>query len=1066
MTSTQLSPRFVVFVVVSLISHLLELAASGLLCHALLQQGQLKTPWFSVAAGLLIIPLVLLQLASAVLTLRRKGDSASGCEVTATAILHLLQLGFISRHFAVLQEAPPSTARAELAEMIVLRLAFALSSGCTLLLLQGYLLLSDAHEPGWAWAVYVVALTTLLSVTWALATFRRRASELDLDSVLITWPGTVLKVTWRGGEVLVRVLCLGLFASLYTHWIFLVLGLHWLAMAACLCIPVITALDWRGAGSGRRAVFCLLTSFAYIFAFINTSAENAVFRYTFYYVVLFLENATLIAVWLVQCSSAEFERNSVYVYIAAPVFAVYITAMIVYYKFFHVAGDKAIPGNIGCSAVTACASCKLGSHSAHPPIPPRPGVNGGWLQSAVYCGQYYKHAAQDSLLDSVSERNSTATVSSSHARLQHKLATIHDHVSEHEGSEPGPPCSHPQHHHHHPYQHHDHGVCPVAVSQTAVKSEAGSPRGKLPRRKEKKKKSLARNTTSESELSSVRTDCDMSEGSGSNKRPVWLPSGDSNFANQLLNYSLETFDTADTADDERSSVATGCHGYHANIPRSPRGGELSSPRHLHQHHHQHHHPVPGVVGGASLQRHGDHHWYSDGYSTDRTLDWPRLPMTSLQRGGVWGMADTESEGCTGCQCCHGDSEVSSIMRSITSVPEPTDETQDEGQNSEGYHSQPRGHKHSHRPHHHHHHERSLDPSSGCNKKQKLDKFSPRDLNTVSENNRLSKHSKISTKDSGFRREEILSSPASDPSYGPKAKRKHSPRRKVHTSEKYEKATSKSKVLDDPISINNCLPQVTMCSDDKDVEEETVVQSDKLASELLQHSVSGDKKRKKDRINSSSAGVSDPRFSVRVMADVTDVLEEQTSHVRSLDQGQVKGKGKGGSINSPRVEEPNKGKGINDESQVEETNKDTYAVSAHAKNKSKVSRVPSSSLAVDNANEELKGVEADNVPDEEKEKESEGQEASPNTSESGERSDEIIYENIWQVKPPLVKPSLLQQVRGVTSVPSKPCRKTAGKDVWYVCSESEDSALPPEALSSSVDGFTASDESDISMEIVI
>ena len=92
MTSSQLTPRFVIFVVVSLISHLLELATSSLLCHSLLQQDNLKTPWFSVAAGLLILPLVLLQLASAVLTLRRRGDNATSCEVTATAVLHVLQV--------------------------------------------------------------------------------------------------------------------------------------------------------------------------------------------------------------------------------------------------------------------------------------------------------------------------------------------------------------------------------------------------------------------------------------------------------------------------------------------------------------------------------------------------------------------------------------------------------------------------------------------------------------------------------------------------------------------------------------------------------------------------------------------------------------------------------------------------------------------------------------------------------------------------------------------------------------------------------------------------------------
>ena len=63
-----------------------------------------------------------------------------------------------------------------------------------------------------------------------------------------------------------------------------------------------------------------------------------------------------------------------------------------------------------------------------------------------------------------------------------------------------------------------------------------------------------------------------------------------------------------------------------------------------------------------------------------------------------------------------------------------------------------------------------------------------------------------------------------------------------------------------------------------------------------------------------------------------------------------------------------------------------------------------------------------------------------------------------------------QTKGQCSRPSRQGRQlTSGRqDPWYVCSESEDSALPPETFSSSIDdGFTATDvDSDGSLELII
>ncbi|GFO48100.1 Xk-related protein [Plakobranchus ocellatus] len=1048
MTSSELSPRFVVFVVVSLLTHLLELAASGLLCHVIMRQDSLRTPWLSVAAGLLIIPLVAVQLASAVCLLRRKGEAATGCETTTTAVLHVLQLGFISRHFAILQDAPLASKRAEVAEMLLLRMAFAFTSGCTLGLLQAYLVLRDAHDPTWAWAVGLVAGVTLLSITWALTNYRRALPETSLDLGLVTWPGTPLKMLWRAGEVLTRLLALGLFASLYKQWVFLVLGLHWIAMLACVCIPAMTSLDWRSTGCLRRATICLMTSFAYIFAFLNTSGDNAVFRYTFFYVMLFLENTTLVTVWLVQCSSQEMSRNFPFVIAAAIAFITSIVSMIVYHKFFHVPLDDktTVPVAVSADATSAscgsasCVSCKHSNKapaSVHPPIPPRPGVAGTWLnqyQSAVYCGQYYKHTVQDSLLDSISDLNSSITVSSTHARLQQKLAAIDDEAKNHDSGSSNS---------------RQRSSCQQKPSRqtAAVKEEISkskSPKNKWRKRSPSKKKDKGEKT--DSDMMSSTTDADHSEDSNSPKRPVWLPSGDSAFANQLL------FDAADTADDERSSVATGNQG-----PRNVEPSSLSPRDIVTASHAAAQKSSQGHVG-AAYQSSGEHHWYSDGYSTDRTLDWPgQLQERLWGSGGIPGQHDSDPD-CYNCDCLHRDSEFSSIMCSISPAA-PTDDVQGRHQclhhnhHHHNIHQLPH-HRYLQQQHRHRsgakglqrsHQQQSLH-SYGCEDRTAdcidcKDTLTPLGLDRIQEQPMPRPHK--DTKSELFTgRSPRLPSPASDPSYGPKSKKKHSPRRKQHTlssrPDKSTSSTSTSQQAQTSKANSSHLPQTNVSILDADSE---FRQNDRLARELLQtpHLAEAE--------SGSATKISDPRFTVRVMTATSRENGNSSENKQLAPDKDCESQH--GSKNVSNTSAKNIAK---------EDNKKTSLSRSKAQHESKASSVSDSD-------------KAETAPD------STSISAPSQTSGSTSAGD-VIYENIWQAehihrgKKPRGSTGEQTNLSGETM----PARSkhgrirtagSAGRDPWYVCSESEDSALPPEALSSSVDGFTASDnDSDVSVEIVI
>jgi hypothetical protein len=95
---------FVTFVLFSLVSHVAELALTALVALTLYHDVIYRDVFFPLTSGLLILPMVLVQLVSAVFLLRRRGDSMAGCQVAAWAALHLLQLAFLWRHLMLLQD--------------------------------------------------------------------------------------------------------------------------------------------------------------------------------------------------------------------------------------------------------------------------------------------------------------------------------------------------------------------------------------------------------------------------------------------------------------------------------------------------------------------------------------------------------------------------------------------------------------------------------------------------------------------------------------------------------------------------------------------------------------------------------------------------------------------------------------------------------------------------------------------------------------------------------------------------------------------------------------------------
>ena len=318
------SASFWLYLLLSLTLHLAELSLSALQAFALYRDFSQRDVMFSLTAGLIILPLVLVQLLSAIFLLRRRGDAMTGREAAWMGALHVLQLAFVWRHVTLLRKhaafVHQKKERNELRELFVLRLVFTFTGGFPLVLSQLYLLMIQAHLGGWSWVLYASLAASAISCTYSTCTCRWKEPQEDMsgaDGVWLkfAWPGSLLLVLWRVGEMASRTIVLALFASLYGPWIFLVLGFHWIFMFVCLSLPQTASQSLPGV-SGHRAALCLMTSYSFVWCYISVSDVKRAIWYTLYYVITFLELCTLSIVWLIESNSDTLESRYVLVWLS------------------------------------------------------------------------------------------------------------------------------------------------------------------------------------------------------------------------------------------------------------------------------------------------------------------------------------------------------------------------------------------------------------------------------------------------------------------------------------------------------------------------------------------------------------------------------------------------------------------------------------------------------------------------------------------------------------------------------------------------------------------------------
>ena len=122
-----LSGCFAVYVFLSLLLHLAEVVLNTYFVVNLFTDRTLPATWFTITMGLMLLPMVMVQLVSAVLLLKTREENLSGPKTGFVAIIHIFQLGFVWRHLKILCEPDVSVKKRDLADLCLLRLFFGFS---------------------------------------------------------------------------------------------------------------------------------------------------------------------------------------------------------------------------------------------------------------------------------------------------------------------------------------------------------------------------------------------------------------------------------------------------------------------------------------------------------------------------------------------------------------------------------------------------------------------------------------------------------------------------------------------------------------------------------------------------------------------------------------------------------------------------------------------------------------------------------------------------------------------------------------------------------------------------
>lgn len=313
-----------------------------------------STWYFGLTLAFILVPALIMMGFSFrwyLLDLKLKPDSSpSKTQWCVRAVFHILQLGPIVRYLDTLiyglksnmnkakqQELYRQSAEEDV-DATMLRLFECFMEATPQLILQIGILARDyPHQDEDFWTVVaqdVSIVTSLVSVAWSLASYNKALRLVIEEKSKMRWRGAILYFLWRLFVITPRVLALGLFASLFPMYMFLVCALRWVAMSVWIVSMKTHFYDNRL----EELMYNLVLGVVFIFCYLNPVDTPTRYRFVVFYVATFVENSTLLALFY------KYSEPGIWYKIPAVVggtlsFLLGITFMVTYYLLLHPTGN-------------------------------------------------------------------------------------------------------------------------------------------------------------------------------------------------------------------------------------------------------------------------------------------------------------------------------------------------------------------------------------------------------------------------------------------------------------------------------------------------------------------------------------------------------------------------------------------------------------------------------------------------------------------------------------------------------------------------------------------------------
>lgn len=357
----------VLFNIVSLASYFCDVVFDLVTVYSFYSSGELQ--WFGISLAFIASSMVLTQVTSLVWYLQStvKKDKY---DIAFTSGVHAVGCGVLWRYCKLFIPVDMTIAKAEIRDLCTLRLLHGFCESAPMLMVQLYYI--------WTHSVtdlnIVSTSLSLFCVCWALASYGKNMRRKNADAIVMTWMGVISQFLWRLGTVSARVTALTVYATLYSYWLFLVIGLHWISMLLWLLSQNIIFFS-ATTKTVRRYVVSIGVAVIYVFCFLNLQEGQSRQRMIAFYTIMLVENTLLIAVWWrMKDTSMWFHAPALCAVWGG--FIIGILFMILYYRYFHVSKLRLIYGSsisvVSQRTPTDCIACRLSCCDKHPAILQRP----------------------------------------------------------------------------------------------------------------------------------------------------------------------------------------------------------------------------------------------------------------------------------------------------------------------------------------------------------------------------------------------------------------------------------------------------------------------------------------------------------------------------------------------------------------------------------------------------------------------------------------------------------------------------------------------------------------------